>query len=205
MAFSGAPDDPNRGPALVRTYVERMAQLVTRLVNDGQTVSLVIGDLADLVLAEEIADLAGSARPGAATRVSVSKADSLDAVMTEMAQAEVVVASRFHNIICALKMRRPTVSLGYADKNERLLAEFGLGGFDQPVESFDVDLLVSQMAEVRRRQPSVEPVMVSALHRYDQELEDQFRRLSADFFLRAPRRAGRPRRSLASRWPSRAR
>lgn len=206
MAYSGPPDDPERGPARVRTYVEHMAQLVTRLVDDGRTVTMVIGDLADLSLAEEIADRVATVRPGTAgTRVAVSKADSLDDIMTEMGEAEVVVASRFHNVICALKMRRPTVSLGYAGKNARLLDEFGLGGFTQPLESFDVDELVSQMAEVRRRQPAAEPVMESALHRFGQGLEDQFRRLSAEFFVGDPRRPSRHERSLASRWLPRGR
>ena len=77
-------------------------------------------------------------------RVTVSDAATLTAIMTEMARAEVVVASRFHNVICALKARRPTVSLGYAGKNERLLTEFGQPGRAQPMESFDLDTHLDQ-------------------------------------------------------------
>ena len=86
-------------------------------------------------------------------------------------------------------MRRPTVSLGYAGKNARLLAEFGLEGLDQPMDSFEVDLLVSQMAEARRRQPAVATVVEATLRRFDEELGDQFRRLSAEVFdrTRGPR------------------
>ena len=117
-------------------------------------------------------------------RGPASRADGLDALMKEMARAEVVVASRFHNVIAALKMRKPTVSLGYAGKNRRLLAEFGLEGLDQPLDSFEVDLLVSQMAEARRRQPAVATVMEETLRRFDEELGDQFGRLSAEVFDR---------------------
>ncbi len=202
MAFEGPPDDPNRGPAVRRTYVHKMAQLLVRLVDDGQTVTLVVGDIADFDLAEEIGGLVVATRPGA--EVSVSKADSQEAVMTEMAEAEVVVASRFHNVIGALKMRRPTVSLAYAGKNARLLAEFGLEGFDQPMESFDAELLAGQLAEVRRRGSSVEPVMARALSRFDQDLQDQFRRLSADYLVPTHRRRGRPKWSLSVRRPWRA-
>ena len=55
--------------------------------------------------------------------------------MTETA-AVGVAATRFHNIDLRLKLGKPTVSLGYADKNERLMNEFGLGEFSQPVETF---------------------------------------------------------------------
>ena len=183
MRYEGAPEDPHRGPALTRTYVEHMSEVIIRLVDSGRTVTLVIGDLGDQGLAQEIADRVGAARPdGALTRVSVSKADSLEALMTEMAVAEVVVATRFHNIICALKLGKPTVSLGYADKNEHLMTEFGLGDFSQPVESFDVDLLLRQIEEVRTRQQSVRALMEDTRHRYETELDQHFERLSTQFF-----------------------
>ena len=41
-------------------------------------------------------------------------------------RAEVVIASRFHNLICALRLARPTVSVGYASKNRHLMQALGL-------------------------------------------------------------------------------
>lgn len=185
MAYQGAPDDPDRGPAVLRAYVDHMAQLVTRLLDDGGTVGLVIGDVADFGLAEEIEGRVRAARPSTdAGRLEVSRAECLDELMTEMATAEVVVASRFHNVICALKARRPTVSLGYAGKNARLLSDFGLEGFDQPMDAFDVDRLVEQVREVRRCASST--VMEEVNRRYDDELRRQFRRLSGELFGAAP-------------------
>ena len=94
MAYQGAPDDPDRGPAVLRAYVDHMAQLVTRLLDDGGSVSLVIGDVADFGLAEEIEGRVRAARPGTDTsRLVVSRAESLAELMTEMATAEAVVAS----------------------------------------------------------------------------------------------------------------
>ena len=182
MAYDGPPGDPNRGPGVRRAYVDSMSQLVSRMVDDGRTVTLVIGALADFGLAEEIGGLVAGARPGA--EVSVSPAESLEEVMAEMAAAEVVVASRFHNVIGSLKMGRPTVSLGYAGKNARLLAEFGLEGFDQPMESFDLDQLVAQVAELGRGQGAAEIAIKETLRRYDEQLEEQFARLSAEVFDR---------------------
>lgn len=182
MAYDGPPDDPNRGPGVRRAYVDSMAKLVVRLVDDGRTVTLVIGALADLDLAEEIADRATGARPGAG--VSVSPAETLEDVMKDMAAAEVVVASRFHNVIASLKMGRPTVSLGYAGKNARLLAEFGLEGFDQPMEAFDVDRLVAQVDELGQEQRAAEIAIKDTLRRYDEQLDEQFARLSAEVFDR---------------------
>ena len=71
-------------------------------------------------------------------------AASLRDVMEQIAETDLVVATRFHNVVCALKLARPTVSLGYARKNDVLLAEMGLGAFCQHVEAIDLDLLKTQ-------------------------------------------------------------
>lgn len=185
MRYEGAPEDPDRGPGLALTYVEHMSEVIIRLVDSGRTVTLVIGDLGDQGLAQEIADRVVAARPDdALTKVAVSKADSLEALMAEMAAAEVVVATRFHNIICALKLGKPTVSLGYADKNEHLMTEFGLGDFSQPVEAFDVDLLLRQIEEVRTRQRSVRALMEDTGDRYRTELDQHLEHLSTQLFDR---------------------
>jgi polysaccharide pyruvyl transferase WcaK-like protein len=186
MAFQGGPGDPSRGPGMVRSYVTRMTELVTRLVDEGRTVTIVIGDLADHGLATEIAEAVRAGRPDLASgQVTVSDATTVQGIMREMGAAEVVLASRFHNVICALKMARPTVSLGYAEKNAHVLAEFGLDRFSQPMESLDVDLLVEQVEEVRRVHPSVEGLMKETLRRYEDTIDEELAEIFVE--LLAPR------------------
>ena len=68
--------------------------------------------------------------------------------MAQIADTDVVVATRYHNVVCALKLGRPTLSIGYADKNDVLLAEMGLGEFCQHIEKLDVDLLTEQFQKL---------------------------------------------------------
>jgi polysaccharide pyruvyl transferase WcaK-like protein len=143
MAYEGEPDTPGRGPGLVRSYRDRMTTAIESMVADGRSVTLVVGALSDLGLAHEIACRVRR-RPGD-PEVEVSAARTQTEVMAEMAAAEVVVASRFHNVLGGLLVGRPTVSLSYARKNEELQARFGLHDFDQPMETFDVDLLMTQV------------------------------------------------------------
>jgi polysaccharide pyruvyl transferase WcaK-like protein len=110
MTYEGRPDDPRRGPATVGRYRDRMVELGTRLLDDGHSLTIVVGDLADRDLAEAIAAGVRAARPGLrAARVAVSDATDVDGVMRETAAAEVVLASRFHTVICAVKTATPTV------------------------------------------------------------------------------------------------
>jgi polysaccharide pyruvyl transferase WcaK-like protein len=183
MAYDGASDDPNRGAGVRRRYLGSMTRLVTRLVDEGRIVTLFIGDVHDQPVARKIE---GSVRSGQrepeSDSVTVSSAGTLEEIMAEMTEAEVVIASRFHNVICALKLTKPIVSLGYAEKNADLLEVFGLGEFTQPIDAFDVDRLIDQIAEARCRKPLAEVQMVDTLQRFADSLNEQFRRLSREFF-----------------------
>lgn len=178
MAYEGAPGAPDRGPDVVRGYAARMSEAVGRLVAEGRTVSLVVGDLADLPLAEDIRDTAARGLPGATGRVTVCRAATLEDLMAEMARAEVAVVSRFHNLVCALLAGTPVVSLSYADKSARLLEQVGLARFVQPMEDFDVDRLLDDLDLARAARPALDVVMKEVLGRYADDLADQLRRLS---------------------------
>ncbi len=74
--------------------------------------------------------------------------NSLHDIMCQIADTDIVVATRFHNVICALKLGRPTISISYEAKNDAVLADFGLGTFCQHIEHFDVERLNDQAMEL---------------------------------------------------------
>jgi len=140
---------PRDDPTVMEAYRSKLVGVVSTLVNAGDSVRLVIGDVADLPVAHEISEAVRSACGADEEQVAVSRADDQAEIMAEMAQAEVVIASRYHNVIAALRVGVPTVSLGYAEKNAALLERFALADRDQPIEDFDPDVLLRQVEEAR--------------------------------------------------------
>jgi polysaccharide pyruvyl transferase WcaK-like protein len=178
MAYEGDPADPRRGARVVRAYVERMVSVLGRLVDTGHTVSLVVGDEADLPLADEICADTLRRHPQASDRVVVSSAVTLEALMVEMAESEVAIVSRFHNLITALRVGTPAVSLSYSDKSARLLTVVGLDGLVQPMDRFDVDVLLDHLERARRLRPTFEVAVKEVGRRYEEELDEQLAQLS---------------------------
>ncbi|MEX0429541.1 glycosyltransferase [Nocardioides sp. DS6] len=168
MAYYGGPDTPDRGPAVLARFEEAMATTCRALLAQGRTVTLVTGDDADRPVAERVA----AAAPGAV----VSPATTLAGVMVETAQAEVVVAARFHTLVAALKTTRPTVALGYAPKAADLLALFGLGGASQRLDAVDPQLLLAQLERVVAE--ADEQHMKETCRRLEEALDDQAERLT---------------------------
>jgi polysaccharide pyruvyl transferase WcaK-like protein len=97
-------------------------------------------------------------------------------------ETDVVVATRFHNVVCALKLCKPTVSIGYAEKFDDLMAEMGVGCFCQHVERLDVDLLIEQFERLTADRRSHENSIRRTNLRYQEYLELQDELLASRFF-----------------------
>jgi polysaccharide pyruvyl transferase WcaK-like protein len=99
-----------------------------------------------------------------------------------MAALDTIVATRFHNVVCALMLSKPTVSIGYAAKNDVLMADMGLAEFCQNIRSLDVDRLISQYTALESRRDVVGPVMDERNAVNRSRLEDQYDVLSSEVF-----------------------
>lgn len=171
MRYEGAPDDPGRGPGRVRDYASTMVGFIRHVLATGREVVIVVGDEADRPLAAEIARSASNASSSGGRQVRVSPAASLDAIMREMDGADLVVATRFHHLICSLKMLRPTVSIGYAVKSEHLMTRFGLRDYALRIEQVGPSELWRACLDVQARSEELEPLMRGALAQVMRDLE----------------------------------
>ncbi|OEV22976.1 hypothetical protein AN219_26650, partial [Streptomyces nanshensis] len=64
--------------------------------------------------------------------VDAAEATSLAELTAEAAAADTVVATRYHNLVCALKAGTPALALSYAAKSDALMARMGLGAYCHP-------------------------------------------------------------------------
>lgn len=145
MSYYGWYGFEEKGRAIHAAYMGRLADFALRMLDRGHDLRLVTGEESDNSAVHEVAERLRAARPDLdPARVVAEPAHSLHDVMRQIGETDVMVATRFHNVVCALKMGRPCISLGYARKNDVLMAEMGLGDFCQHVERFDVDTLVGQ-------------------------------------------------------------
>jgi polysaccharide pyruvyl transferase WcaK-like protein len=151
MAYYGHADDPVRGADVRRRYAATMAEVVVQLADSGCRVVLVGGDRVDVDVAREVRTAVRATRPELSDDAVVLRECTRFTELTEeMCRAEVVVASRFHNVICALRLARPTISIGYAGKNHHLMQQMGLEDYSQDIEHLDASRLVAQVAAARR-------------------------------------------------------
>jgi len=101
--------------------------------------------------------------------------------------AEVVIPSRFHNLVCALRLARPTVSAGYAEKNHHLMEALGLEAYSQPMEHLDADWLVTQVRAAREDADSLSAQIRHGTSEYADEVDSLLQQVASEGLDLAPR------------------
>jgi polysaccharide pyruvyl transferase WcaK-like protein len=175
MTYYGWRNNPERGAAIFRTYLNNITRFVLWLLSQGHSVRLIVGDCCDsLAAAHVISEVTAKSDTLGDGQFVARPILSLNDVLRELAATDVVVTTRFHNVVCALMLDKPVISLGYAEKNDVLLAEMGLGKYCQHIERFDLATLISHFCEVRDNLKRFESGIRERRGDYQLRLEQQF-------------------------------
>ncbi|MEI5098235.1 polysaccharide pyruvyl transferase family protein [Streptomyces sp. PmtG] len=176
MAFHGGNDDRARAEEIHRRYLEGTTRFVRALVEDGRPVRLLTGDACDAPVVAAILDAVDS------PLVTAANADSLADLTRETAAADTVVATRYHNLICALKAGTPTLALSYAAKSDALMERMGLAAYCHPAREVDADRLLEQFRDLERRSARLRQTLAERNEDAARRLEHQFTALTSALF-----------------------
>ncbi|GHH35825.1 polysaccharide pyruvyl transferase WcaK-like protein [Streptomyces umbrinus] len=176
MDFHGGNDDRARAEEIHRRYLDGTTRFVRALVEDGRPVRLLTGDECDRPVVAAILDAVDS------PLVTAAEAASLADLMKETAAADTVVATRYHNLVCALKVGTPTLALSYAAKSDALMDRMGLAAYCHPAHEVDAGQLLEQFRALEKRSAELRRTLAERNLTAARQLEDQFTALTAALF-----------------------
>ncbi|WTP61798.1 polysaccharide pyruvyl transferase family protein [Streptomyces phaeochromogenes] len=176
MDFHGGNDDRARAEEIHRRYLDGTTRFVRALVEDGRPVRLLTGDECDRPVVAAILDAVDS------PLVTAAEAASLADLMKETAAADTVVATRYHNLVCALKVGTPTLALSYAAKSDALMDRMGLAAYCHPAREVDAGQLLEQFRALEKRSAELRRTLAERNLTAARQLEDQFTALTAALF-----------------------
>lgn len=135
---------------MYEAYVDLHVRLIEWLFAQGHDARMIIGQTpTDLTAARDVEKRLGR-------KMLTSRDEQMSSIhdaMAAIAETDIVIASRYHVQIAALKMGRPVVSLSYGPKNDALMADVGLSDFVQNIDSVDFDRLTQQINTMLAAQP----------------------------------------------------
>jgi polysaccharide pyruvyl transferase WcaK-like protein len=191
MAYRGWHPDPVTGEVIFQTYMGKIKAFVGWLLERGCTVRVVIGDTGDAPCVAELLAFVRSGPPAWSDAVVAEPMVDVDGLFAQIAQTDIVVATRFHNVLCSMLMEKPVLSLGYHEKNDLLMDAVGLGSYCQRIDDFQLALLKQHFNECIARREELVGGMRSRLAEFRGQLEEQYLSLfvSDDNTLRRPVKA----------------
>ncbi|GAA2243128.1 polysaccharide pyruvyl transferase family protein [Streptomyces amakusaensis] len=176
MDFHGGDDDRARAGEIHRRYLDGTTRFVRALAEDGRPVRLLTGDEVDTAVVDAILGAVDS------PLVTAAETASLADLMKEMAAADTVVATRYHNLVCALKAGTPTLALSYAAKSDALMARMGLDAYRHPAREVDADRLLEQFRALEKSAAGLRRTLAGRNLIAARELERQFTALTSAVF-----------------------
>ncbi|GGR62703.1 polysaccharide pyruvyl transferase family protein [Streptomyces roseolus] len=176
MDFHGGNDDRARAGEIHRRYVEGTTRFVRALAEEGRRVRLLTGDAGDARVVAAILDAVDS------PLVTAAEAASLTELMAETAAAEAVVATRYHNLVCALRTGTPTLALSYAAKSDALMEDMGLGAYRHPAREVDAGRLLDRFHALEEHAAEVRRVLAERNGVTARRLDAHFAALSSSLF-----------------------
>lgn len=183
MTYYGTNDDRERAQQIHASYVESMQSFVRWLVDNGRKVRLLVGDDCDDAMVQTILTDIRTHRPDLDPDWVLAKSVlSFGDLIEAIAPVGYVVATRFHNVMCALKLGKPTISLGYSAKNVALMASMGMAEFCQSANSLDVDRLIEQFNELEHSSVEIRQTVIARVQSTERLLDGQFAELSDILF-----------------------
>jgi polysaccharide pyruvyl transferase WcaK-like protein len=191
MGYFGSDADRDRAEEINSVYMAGMKGFVRWLVDGGRDVRLIIGDTDgpdQVALQEILADLAATRPDLAAHRVAAAPVDTFADVQRAMASAHTVVATRFHNLIAALMLAKPTVAVGYSAKHDALMADMGLSEFRVSANSLDCEQLIAKFVEAESRSDELRQLLIER-NAVNVRLLDEQNALLSEVLFPAPAKA----------------
>ncbi len=148
--YSGGPDD---------TYTEYLATLATFaewLLKQGHSIRLILGDEDT----EAIADFRSVLRSRIGDddeRIQYQPFASVDDVLEAIAATDVVVATRFHNVVMAAIETKPVIALSFHHKCSELMRQMDLTEYCHDIHQIDAARLIEQFQSLEQNVTRSEP------------------------------------------------
>ncbi len=106
---------------------------------------------------------------------------TVEELISQIAKVDIVVSPRFHNLLLALMMNIPALSISYDPKNDSLLEGFGLGAYSQQLYELDLEKLIRQFTDLEGRAEELVPSIRIKSNACRALLEEQYEMIFGEF------------------------
>ena len=165
---------PNRDIYL--NYLKVMMSITQWLLSHEYDVKLLISDIVDdMHVRQEFMEL---------LRGRISECDekhvidepirSVEDLLTQLVSTDIVVATRFHNVLLALVCNKPVVSISFHHKCSSLMNAMGLSKYCVDINNLTADKLIEQFCDLERNAGNIKSIIREKAIEFRWALDEQY-------------------------------
>jgi polysaccharide pyruvyl transferase WcaK-like protein len=178
----GIKDYGSTEPEEFQEYLDTMAAFVVWLQKHGYGVRLLIGDITyDTTVREEFVDLLKSRNiPTDAPLLIAEPALTVEELLRQLGETEVVISPRYHNLVMALIQNKPVIALSDHPKLDSVVTDFGLAQYLLPLRNLSSDALIGKFEQLEKDVERLRPELEAELEKYRRALDALYASLLAE-------------------------
>jgi len=169
-------------PGAFREYLDTMAGFVSKLQKQGYNVRLLIGDIQyDTSVIEEFVGVLKSRNiPADPPLLIAEPALTVEELLRQVSETEVVISARYHNLVVALIQNKPVIALSDHAKLNSVVTDFGLAQYLLPLRNLSSDVLIDKFKQLENDVERLRPDLKAKLEKYRQALDALYATLLAE-------------------------
>jgi polysaccharide pyruvyl transferase WcaK-like protein len=137
-------------------YLETLVTFASWLLAEGYDIRLLIGSAEDNPVALEFKSLLKTASPAyQEERVIHEPVASVEDLLSQIAATDLVVATRFHNVLFSLLLNKPVIALSFHHKCSSLMSQMGLSEYCRDINLLSSGPLIEQFCRLQKNAPHV--------------------------------------------------
>lgn len=165
---------PTPDPPRYEDYVRKFARFAEWLDKSGHAVLFFPTQVrADsLTIADIRKAMNGSGN--SPNMLAGQKIEVLEDLVSEIAQADFVIANRYHGILISLMMNKPVLGVAYHEKSRALLAQAGQGDYVLNIGDFKTEDLIERFQALEANAPAIKKQIAECMAPLRKALDEQY-------------------------------
>jgi polysaccharide pyruvyl transferase WcaK-like protein len=181
MLYHGRLSSDKSPESTYAAYLEQLVAFVKWLVARDYDIRLLAGELGDRVVITALKALLKD-RLGAydEDRIIDDPVLSVEGLLAQITETDAVVATRFHNVLLALVLNKPVISISFHQKCASLMQDMGLQEYCQDIWQLKADKLIEQFCQLEKNAGSLRHMIKQRVAGCRKDLDEQYRLIFKD-------------------------
>jgi len=173
----------HKGEGNYQDYIRKTANFVRWLLEHSYSVRVLIGDIKydSSVRGDLVALIEKEKLQGVNEQIINEPVISVEELISALIKTKIVVSPRYHNLILALMLNKPVISLSHDEKFVSLMNALGLPEYCLAIENLDVDMLIKKFMELETKGEELQPHIREKTEEYRIALDEQYKYIFTHF------------------------